>query len=93
MAKHWFPVFSSEKCRRCQICVTACPLEIIEFDEAFGGSSGKSFGDFPIGSVLPVPRLSDPMLCPVNCFKCAQACPNDAVGIIRPAKPCDCCSF
>ncbi|MDY0266332.1 MAG: 4Fe-4S binding protein [Methanimicrococcus sp.] len=32
-------------------------------------------------------------LCRPNCFKCAKACQNGAVGILRPPKPCDCCSF
>ncbi|MBZ3935862.1 4Fe-4S dicluster domain-containing protein [Methanimicrococcus blatticola] len=77
MAKHWYPVFSSEKCKQCKTCLSACPFEILKFND----------------SADSIPSLSDSDLCPVNCFKCAQACPNNAVGVIRPAKPCDCCSF
>ncbi|WNY28875.1 hypothetical protein MmiEs2_10880 [Methanimicrococcus stummii] len=74
MAKHWFPVFSSDKCRRCGACLLACPHDLLKQNDS-------------------APILENSDLCPVNCFICAKACPNDAAGIIRPAKPCDCCSF
>ncbi|MCL2862821.1 MAG: 4Fe-4S binding protein [Methanimicrococcus sp.] len=39
------------------------------------------------------PVLLDEELCRPNCFECVKACERGAVGILRPAKPCDCCSF
>ncbi|WNY24392.1 hypothetical protein MmiHf6_17230 [Methanimicrococcus hongohii] len=78
MAKHWFPVFSSDKCHQCEACLLICPVHIIELTELNGNF---------------IPALSDSDECLVNCFKCVKICPNNAVGIIRPAKPCDCCSF
>ncbi|WP_420846975.1 4Fe-4S dicluster domain-containing protein [Methanolapillus ohkumae] len=81
MAKHWFPFFKPEKCIHCGNCISACPSRLLY---------SKTDENRPD---LFFPKITDPELCPVNCFDCVRSCPRDVIGIIRPARPCDCCSF
>ncbi|WP_318785156.1 4Fe-4S binding protein [Methanimicrococcus hacksteinii] len=57
------------------------------------GSCVKACPDSLLESESGLPVLSNPDLCRPNCFECTKACSEGAVGIVRPAKPCDCCSF
>ncbi|WNY25227.1 4Fe-4S dicluster domain-containing protein [Methanolapillus millepedarum] len=81
MAIHWFPFFKLEKCAHCGKCISACPHHLL-FQKQDDNDPN-----------LFVPKITDPQLCPVNCSKCAGSCAYGVIGIIRPAKPCDCCSF
>ena len=82
MAKHWFPVFSDHKCVQCGSCVSICPAHVLIFETALKPDKTDTS-----------PILTNPDLCRPNCFECVKVCKSKAVGIIRPAKPCDCCSF
>ncbi|WP_338099016.1 4Fe-4S dicluster domain-containing protein [Methanolapillus africanus] len=82
MAIHWFPFFKLEKCAHCGKCISACPHQLL-FQKQ---EENKPDGTF-------VPKISNPELCPMNCSECVKSCDCGVIGIIRPAKPCDCCSF
>ncbi|MCL2142380.1 MAG: 4Fe-4S binding protein, partial [Methanimicrococcus sp.] len=84
---HWFPVFSFDKCIRCGNCVSSCPERIL-FLELQNSAIDQSFS---FQSHFPIVKYPD--FCRPNCFECVKTCQNNAVGILRPSKPCDCCSF
>ena len=65
---------SSERCKGCELCITACPKSVLELDTAIVNRLGYH----------PV-RLTDASRC-TSCAICARVCPDAVFTIFAPLK-------
>ena len=63
-----------DRCKGCELCVSACPKHILELDRSIVNALGHN----PI-------RLLDPTLC-TSCALCARICPDTVFTVHAPAK-------
>jgi len=63
-------VISSERCKGCQICISACPKKLLTVSSAFNKS-----GYNPV-------EIVDTESC-VSCGRCASMCPDSAITVFR----------
>lgn len=71
----WAPLaIASERCKGCELCITACPHHVLALDERVVNRLGYH----------PV-RLTDPAGC-TSCVICARVCPDVVFTIYAPRK-------
>jgi len=71
----WSPLdIAAERCKGCELCVTACPHGVLALDERVVNRLGYH----------PV-RLTDPAGC-TSCVICARVCPDVVFTIYAPRK-------
>ncbi len=63
-----------ERCKGCELCVTACPHHVLELDQ----SVVNVLGYHPV-------RLIDPAGC-TSCVLCARVCPDAVFTVFAPRK-------
>ena len=74
-ADAWSPLaIASERCKGCELCITACPHHVLALDERIVNRLGYH----------PV-RLTDPAGC-TSCVICARVCPDVVFTIYAPRK-------
>lgn len=61
--------FKEDLCKGCELCVTACPLNILELNDIYINSSGYH----PI-------KVTDISKC-IGCANCATMCPDNVITI------------
>jgi 2-oxoglutarate ferredoxin oxidoreductase subunit delta len=64
---------ASDRCKGCELCVGACPKDVLELDQAVV----NALGHHPV-------RLTDPAGC-TSCAICARVCPDSVFSVY--AKP------
>ena len=67
-------VVASERCKGCELCVTACPQHVLELDS----SIVNALGYHPV-------RLTDAGAC-TSCAFCARVCPDTVFTVYAPPK-------
>lgn len=67
-------VIASERCKGCELCVTACPQHVLELDTAVVNVLGYH----------PV-HLTDAAGC-TSCAFCARVCPDAVFTVYAPPK-------
>ena len=65
---------ASERCKGCELCITACPHHVLALDERVVNPLGYH----------PV-RLTDPAGC-TSCVLCARVCPDVVFTVYAPRK-------
>jgi 2-oxoglutarate ferredoxin oxidoreductase subunit delta len=71
----WAPLsIDSERCKGCELCVTACPHGVLALDPTVVNRLGYH----------PV-RLTDPEGC-TSCVLCARVCPDSVFTIYAPRR-------
>jgi 2-oxoglutarate ferredoxin oxidoreductase subunit delta len=71
----WSPLaIATERCKGCELCITACPHHVLELDTAVVNRLGYH----------PV-RLTDPAGC-TSCVLCARVCPDAVFTVFAPRK-------
>jgi 2-oxoglutarate ferredoxin oxidoreductase subunit delta len=71
----WRPLdIASDRCKGCELCITACPHHVLALDERVVNHLGYH----------PV-RLTDPAGC-TSCVLCARVCPDVVFTIYAPRK-------
>jgi 2-oxoglutarate ferredoxin oxidoreductase subunit delta len=71
----WSPLaIASERCKGCELCITACPHHVLALDERVVNKLGYH----------PV-TLVDPAGC-TSCVICARVCPDVVFTIYAPRK-------
>jgi 2-oxoglutarate ferredoxin oxidoreductase subunit delta len=71
----WSPlVIASDRCKGCELCITACPHHVLALDERVVNRLGYH----------PV-RLTDPAGC-TSCVICARVCPDVVFTVYAPRK-------
>ncbi len=66
--------FNEDQCKGCGLCVTACPVKIVEMNEKKINSRGYH----------PA-HVSEPDKC-TGCANCAIMCPDVVITVYREAK-------
>lgn len=66
--------FNEEVCKGCGLCITVCPLKIIEMDEKKINSKGYN----PVHVIAPEKCT--------GCANCAVMCPDVAITVVREEK-------
>lgn len=64
------PVFKTEKCKGCELCVDACPKKIIAMSGTFNAK----------GYLMAT--CTDEAKC-IGCLLCAKACPDVVIEIYK----------
>lgn len=71
----WLPLeIAAERCKGCELCITACPKHCLELDR----SRVNVLGYHPI-------RLTDAAAC-TSCAFCARVCPDTVFTIYAAPK-------
>jgi 2-oxoglutarate ferredoxin oxidoreductase subunit delta len=71
----WTPlIIADERCKGCELCITACPHHVLELDH----SVVNALGYHPV-------RLIDPAGC-TSCVLCARVCPDAVFTVFAPRK-------
>ena len=71
----WVPLeIASDRCKGCELCITACPHHVLELDQRVVNRLGYH----------PV-RLTDAAGC-TSCVLCARVCPDVVFTIYAPRK-------
>ncbi len=65
---------AADRCKGCELCITACPHHVLELDETIVNALGYH----------PV-RLTDPVGC-TSCVLCARVCPDAVFTVFAPPK-------
>ena len=65
---------ASDRCKGCELCITACPHHVLELDQ----SIVNALGYHPV-------RLIDPAGC-TSCVLCARVCPDAVFTVFAPRK-------
>jgi 2-oxoglutarate ferredoxin oxidoreductase subunit delta len=65
---------ASERCKGCELCITACPHGVLALDQSYVNPLGYH----------PV-RLTDPSGC-TSCALCARVCPDVVFTVYAPRK-------
>ena len=65
---------AADRCKGCELCITACPHHVLELDL----SIVNSLGYHPV-------RLTDPVGC-TSCVLCARVCPDAVFTVFAPRK-------
>jgi 2-oxoglutarate ferredoxin oxidoreductase subunit delta len=65
---------ASDRCKGCELCITACPHHVLELDQ----SVVNALGYHPV-------RLIDPAGC-TSCVLCARVCPDAVFTVFAPRK-------
>jgi 2-oxoglutarate ferredoxin oxidoreductase subunit delta len=60
---------ASDRCKGCELCVVACPKDVLELDQ----SVVNALGHHPV-------RLTDPAAC-TSCALCARVCPDSVFSV------------
>jgi len=66
-------VFDSDRCKACELCITACPQNIIRLSDrinARGYQSAECFDQAPCTA----------------CMACGIICPDQVITVYRPAR-------
>ncbi len=63
--------FETEKCKGCELCIVACPVNILELDKSFVNVKGYN----------PA-HIVEPDKC-IACSNCAIMCPDSVISIER----------
>lgn len=64
------PVFNTEKCKACEMCVSVCPKKILRLSASF-----NSRGYNPA-------QCTDEAAC-IGCMMCARMCPDTVIEIYK----------
>ncbi len=75
LSDDWSPLdIASERCKGCELCITACPHHVLALDERVVNRLGYH----------PV-HLTDPAGC-TSCVLCARVCPDVVFTVYAPRK-------
>lgn len=75
LSDDWSPLdIASERCKGCELCITACPHHVLALDEGVVNRLGYH----------PV-RLTDAAGC-TSCVICARVCPDVVFTIYAPRR-------
>ncbi|WP_349237101.1 4Fe-4S binding protein [Bacillus sp. REN3] len=66
-------VFKEETCKSCQLCVKACPTNVIYLADYLNAKGYRPA------------VVTDQDSC-ISCGKCAQMCPDSVITVYRPEK-------
>lgn len=68
MAMQFTVLIDKERCKGCELCVTACPCAVLEMTDALNAKGYRT------------PRVAEPERC-TGCTNCALMCPDAAIEI------------
>lgn len=74
--QHGYIVIHDQRCKGCDLCIPACPVDIIV---KAGADSVNLMGWVPV-------EVTDMTRC-IACNLCATVCPDQAIDVFRFAKP------
>lgn len=66
-------VFDEKTCKSCQLCVKACPVNVIHLADYLNEKGYRPA------------VVTDQQGC-ISCGKCAQMCPDSVITVYRPEK-------
>lgn len=69
MAKKGKLVFRADRCKGCELCVTACPMHILKLDDVVVNKKGYH----PV-SVIDADKC-------IGCASCAMMCPDGIINV------------
>ena len=70
MAKKGAVVINTETCKGCQLCIPACPFEVLDLS---GKANGKGYY---------YPHMAQPEKC-AGCTNCSTICPDAVITVYR----------
>ena len=62
------PVFNTEKCKACEMCIQACPKKLLELSDSYNKKGYCTV------------RCNDDEAC-IGCMLCARMCPDAVIEI------------
>ncbi|MEW6663225.1 MAG: 4Fe-4S binding protein [Bacillota bacterium] len=74
MAKKGKVLFDEERCKGCELCVTACPKKIVYLTERLNQSG------YPVAGVTDMEKCT-------GCAMCAWMCPDLVITVERGETP------
>jgi 2-oxoglutarate ferredoxin oxidoreductase subunit delta len=76
LAKKGLALFEEERCKGCELCITACPKKIVHLNGRLNQSG------------YPVAGVTDMNEC-IGCAMCALMCPDLVITVKRGEAPCE----